>query len=483
MIKKTLLLSLACLTFLSGFAQEFKTEKSSYFTKESEKDIYKIVFPSAYGFMTLHHLDNVFMDIKKTMVLTKYDQEMNSIESMSFNLPKLNLRPSDLLDVIELEGQLIFLSNVMDKKSGVNQINAQVYSQKENTVGDHITLSSFPIEKYSKSGFYDIAISPDQSKIAIVANMPFVKKTKEKVKVWVYDNQLNLLWEQSETLSYPSERAYQEEVFVQNSGVVVMSKVIDAYKKSRKTQLLSFNGNSVEDQTFSSAGFLPMEMTLIDVNGKSMLTGFFWNGKKAIIKINSKEGNDNDGAFLYDLDSNNLIGIHEWSESLKSDDLKSLHVVDAKVVNDDIYIIGEKQLKKSEFRKTGGTTSTEMDYFYTYGSSVIVNMDTKGTLKSFTPLFSSKQYKNYEKEKGSMTALFLENGLRVFHNNNSHLALSTYFTENPGKFYPTRVIPYEHGQAKLPYILPQTVREVKNYGMVYYMTKARDRYWFNKMTW
>ena len=474
---------IACFTISFGYSQEFKTEHSAHFTKESEKDIYKIVLPSAYGFTTLHHLDNVMMDNTKAMVLTKYDQSMQAIDTKTFNLPKLDLRASDLQEVIELGDQLIFLSTVMDKKSAKHQVNAQVYSEKDNAVSANKVLASFPISGHSKSGFYQIALSPDQTKIALVANMPFEKKTNEKVKVWVYDNQLNLLWEQSETLNYDSERAYQEDVFVQNSGTVVMNKITDAYKKTRKSELLTFNGTTVSTQNFSSEGFLPLEMSLIDVNGQPMLAGFFWNGKKSVIKINSQEGEDNDGAFLYDLSANNLIGIHEWSDGLDAKDLKSLQVIDVKVMGDDIFMIGEKQLVDSEFRKNGNTPTTDLDYFYTFGSSIIVNFDTKGTLKSFTPLFNTSKYKNYDKEKGSFSVLFLENALRVFSNNSGAISFDTFFTENKGTFYRPSVIPFDNGTSTTPYVLPKTVRVVENYGMVYYITNYRDRYWLNKMTW
>lgn len=482
-MKKILLTIIAFFTLSFGFAQDFKNEHSTHFQKESKKEIYKIVFPSAYGFMTLHHLDNVMMDNIKAMVLTKYDQSMQSIETKTFNLPKLGLRASDLQEVIELDDQLIFLSKVMHKKIAKHQVNAQVYSEKENTVSENKILASFAIDGYSKSGYYQIAISPDKTKIAIVANMPFVKKTQEKVKIWLYDNQLNLLWEQTETLSYKCERAYQEEVFVLNSGEVMISKVIDAYKKTRQSQLLTFNGNSIETQNFSSPGFLPMQMKLINVNGKAMLIGFFWNGKNSVIKINSTEGEDNDGAFLYDLSTSNLIGIHEWSESLNSKDLKSLQVVDVEVVNDNIFMIGEKQLEDSEFRKNGNTVTNELDFLYTYGSSVIVNFDTKGTLKSFTPLFNSKKYKNHKKEIGSLSALYLENGLRIFSNSDNIITFNTFFTENRSTFVRPKILPSDHASSTIPLILPKTVRAVNNYNIVYYITQYGDRYWFNKMTW
>ena len=480
MTKNIIISAIAILTLNFGFAQTFQTQVGPSFKKESEKDIYHIVFPSAYGFMTLHHLDNVMMDNTKAMVLTKYDQTMQSIETKTFNLPKLGQRAADLQRVIELDDKLIFLSTSMDKKTGAHQVFAQVYNQKDNSVSAEKVLASIPIEGYSNSGYYQIAVSPNQSKIAIYANMPFEKKMQEKVQAWMYDIELNNLWEHTETLSFESERAYQEETFVSNEGQLYVSKVTDFYKKTRTTHLLKCNGKSFESSVLSADGFQPMDMSLINVTGKPMLVGFFWDGTKGIIKVNSEEGNDNDGAFLYDLSESKLIGIHKWSTSLNTSDLKSLEVVDVKVVGDDIFMIGEKRLEKSEFRKNGSTPTMDLDYFYTFGSSVIVNLDTKGTLKSFTPLMGSKLYKNTDKEKGSVAALYLENGLRIF-SNNDYIRCDSFFTQNKATFNSPSVRP--NGIGTTPYIIPATVSEVKKYNLVYYITNYGDQYWLNKMSW
>lgn len=483
LVKKIAIILITCFAVSIGFAQVFRTEHSSYFKKENEKDVYSIHFPSPYGFTALHHLDNVMMDNTKAMVLSKYDQGLKNVETITFNLPKLGLRASDLQEVIEIDGKLIFLSTVMDKTAASHQVNAQVYSDKSNSVSENKVIAQFPIEKYSASGFYNIAISPDNTKFAILANMPFVKKAKEKVMVWVYDMQLNLLWKQTETLNYDSSRSYDEQIFLQDSGVVLMNKTIDPYEKSRSNKLLTFDGTNLETFDFSKDGFMPMEMKLIDVNGLPMLVGFFWNGKKDVIRINSKEGNDNDGAFLYDLGAKTLIGIHEWSDTLDISDLKSLQVVDVKVKGDDIYMIGEKYLYNSEFRKIDNAMSTDLDYLYTYGSSIIVNFDIRGTLKGLTPLFGPRQYKNDAKEEGSMSALILENGLRVFSNNDNYITMSSFFGGNDVAFTRPAIIPYDHGSTTTPLILPSTVTAVKDYAMVYYITHYGDRYWFNKMTW
>jgi len=145
-MKKYILILISISLFNFGFAQEFKTEVGSSFKKENEKEVYQIVFPSAYGFMTLHHLDNVMMDNTKAMTLTKYDQAMQSIETLTFNLPKMGARAADLVEVIELEDQLIIISDAMEKKSGKHEIYAQVYSVKENAVGERKILASFALK-------------------------------------------------------------------------------------------------------------------------------------------------------------------------------------------------------------------------------------------------------------------------------------------------------------------------------------------------
>ena len=146
-MKKIGVTLIACLIMGYGFGQDFKTTHGAYFKKESEQDIYNIHFTSAYGFTTLHHLDNVMLDNTKAMVLTKYNQDMKDGETITFNLPKLGLRASDLQEVIEIDDQLVFLSTVMDKKSTRHEVNAQVYSNKSTSVSENKVIASFPIEK------------------------------------------------------------------------------------------------------------------------------------------------------------------------------------------------------------------------------------------------------------------------------------------------------------------------------------------------
>lgn len=481
-LKNNLILLISCLSFSIGFSQEFKTSSSENFRKESNEHNLQIAFPSPYGCMVYSELEGHRMinGGVNSIKLSSFDQSMQQVATQKFELPMLGNRAAELLKIVEYEDQLVFLSTAMNTKDGKSDLYAQVYSKADNAVGQIKTLATFAIEKYSRPGAYQVAVSPDRSKIAVFANMPYDRKSKETVKIWLFGKHLNLLWQQTASLEFDSERAYREEVFVTNAGHVFLEKTTDFEKKSKMAYLLKFDGSTSDKTTFSTDKFFPMEMALVNVEGQPMLAGFFWDGDEAIIQMNEDVGEENDGAFLYDLSQKKLIGKHLFPSKRQSnvDDgkidynsMKSLQVVDVKSVNGNIYLTGEKQLRKSEFRNDG---SMEMDYFYTYGPAVIVNMDTQGTLKTFAPIFYSTNYKN-NNEKGSLAVLDFNNGVRVFSNydRNSRYNLQAIFAEEE----------VSYGDPEGYYILPSTVERVNNYNLLYFITSTGNGYYLNKMTW
>jgi len=225
-------------------------------------------------------------------------------------------------------------------------------------------------------------------------------------------------------------------------------------------------------------------MEILNANGVPMLAGFYWDGKKIPVKINHVEGDDTNGVFLYNLNSKKLIGKHDWNEDLNNKfDYKSLKVTDVLVNNDDIIIFGERQLYKSEFRKSNGTPTTEMDYFYTFGATLMVNMDTKGTLKKMYSLYEASEFKNEVKEKAGYALLNLKDGLFLFSNRNGNMIMDHFFTNEDPSFSPPKVRLNTNTTSSVPYIIPHTFRTVDGYGLAYYLSSYGDTYWVTKMTW
>lgn len=465
-----------------SYGQKFKIEKSASFTKNHKNEISEIVFPSAYGFMTYSYTDVSFTNYAKSITLTSYDQTMQDAGTTHIDLPKVGYKVAVLDNVVETKNKLIIFSTFLSKKLGVHKAYVQSYDRESKAVSETAVAAEFPIEKLSKSGFYKIEASADNSKIAVFANLPFEKKTNESVRIWMYDQDMNLLWEQTETLDYPSKRAYTEEVFVTNNGEVLLFKTSDPFKKSRKTDILKFDGQQVSTSTFSEDGFHPRDIQMIDLQTKQLLTGFYWSGSRPAINTKDKLGEQTDGVFLFDISQNKILGKHSFKTNISEaniPDLVSLKIIDIEPLGDDIYIVAEKQLKDSSFKGEGTSKiSTELEYTYTYGSKLLVNMDMQGTLKDMTRIQAKAVYKDETSIKGSLAAHYIDGGLRLFRNRRTgivdkYFQLETFYSEENAS----------SSNIYSRYILPHTVKVVPDYNIIYFMTQTGESIKFNKMTW
>jgi len=498
------LLLLSCALFKIS-AQEFTTETSSSFAKNNNSELYQLVLANPYGFVTYHYKKFRVADMNREITITKYDQSMSSVNSINFSLPRLNKRIADLIEVFELPkaNKLLFISKATDKKEGKHNVYVQIYDDEKNTISEPKLLNSIPIESYSRSGFNKVAISEDNSKIAVFTNLPYVKKTNESIKVMVYDTStFNLIWKQEKTLDFPSKKAYSEKLFVNNNGTVYLNKLIDKFKKTRSIFNLTFNGDTVSKSKFSQDNFFPTEYKLLNSGNDSFFTGVYWNRKGNTVRFDDGAGYQNNGVFLYKISENQLLGKHNWEETIKYSQSNSIKIVKYFVENDNIFLVGEKQTYDSKFREVDGKSTMDIDEHYSYFSSVIANLDFSGTLKSFK-LHSAEDmtYINSQKEEGGLGFLFLEGALHIFDNENkiyeyydnqghkynlknNEIRLTSYFNNS------TPTLSVKKVQHKIiskvyvkPHMLSSSLKKVENYNLAYFISTYNNQYTFNKVSW
>lgn len=466
---------------LSTFAQEFKIESSKIYDKDHPNQITKVVFATPYDFYTYSYLNNVFLDNQKEITLAKYDQELTKVSTFRFNLPKLELRAADLDEVIELDNKLIFISNSMSKKKGIREVYAQVFSKETNSVSDAVTIASYPIESYSKSGQVEVSYSQNKNRIAILANMPFVKKTKEKIKVWTFDTNLQSIWEASHTLGAESERAYNQDLHISNDGKVHLVQRNKYNTKKATSTLVSIDGDNLNEVLLSEPGFFLRNTTLINIGLEDLVGGFYYEGKVPYVDNNSDKGNATTGVFLYKINDAKMIAKHEFDSSVNgTKNLTSMNPIFTNVFGDDIYLIGEKQTYSSKFKSD---KSTELDYLYTHGPTVLLNLDTKGTLKDTQVMNNTYTYKNGNNERASMAVLPLNGGLKVLYNQSSFTMVGFYNNDEQPTYYPPENYASNGTSRLTTYLVPSSVSSVKDYNLVYFVTTNGNNIWLNKMTW
>jgi len=460
-------------------AQEFKIESSKAYKKANPNEVYEVVFATPYGFSTYSYLKNVFLDNTKAINITKYDQQLNAFETKTFNLPKLDLRAADLDKVIALETKLIFISNSMSKKKGVREIYAQVYDSETGAISEHQIIASYAIDSYSKSGQLEVNASEDKTKIVVFANLPYVKKTNEKIKTWVFDNQLQPLWSAAHDLIVDSERAHDQDVNVSNDGVVYVTKRHDYNSKKATSTIITITDNSVSETVISEPTFYVRNTSLVNIGTENLIAGYYFEGNVPKVDYNSLEGNATTGVFLYSPNSKKLLGKHPFNPAEGNvKDLTSIAPLHANVIGDDIYLIGEKQTYTSKFKSD---KSTDLDYIYTHGPTVITNLDTKGTLKNMRLLYNDTTFKNENSEKSSIATVVLNGGLKLFYNKND-FTISSYFNTDKVT-YNMLATKYESGSSASSYLVPQSLKMVDDYNLIYFVATNGETYWLNKMSW
>ena len=479
-MKKFIIGLLAIGIFSFSHAQEFKIESSTAYKKGHVNEVYEVVFATPYGFSTYSMLKNVFLDNSKEISVTKYDQELNAIETKRFNLPKLGLRAADLNKVIELETKLIFISNSMSKKKGIREIYAQVFDSETSEVSEAKVIASYKIDGYSKSGQLEVNVSENNSKIVVFANLPFVKKTKEKIKTWVLTSDLENLWSTEKALSLDSERAHDQDVYVSNDGIVYVTKRNDYNTKKATSTVITIKDGSVSENVISNASFFIRNTTLVNIGTNNLIAGYYYEGKVPRVDYNSLEGDETTGVFIYNPNSETLLGKHAFETPEGNvKDLTSVLPTNTIVVGDDIYLIGEKQTYTSKF-KAG--QSTELDYIYSHGPTVITNFDTKGTLKSMLMLNNANTFKNENSEKASIRTLYINGGLKLFYNNKPYFEISGFYSTEPVS-HNTIDTKLEGGSRSTSYLVPKSLKMVKDYNLVYFVSTNGETFWLNSMSW
>ncbi|MFD1063929.1 hypothetical protein ACFQ1Q_11790 [Winogradskyella litorisediminis] len=472
---------LLALSFSIGFAQEFKIESSTQFEKNHENEVTEVVFATPYGFSTYSYLKNVFLDNQKEITITKYDQQLQQAGTIRFNLPKLEQRAADLDKVIELEKDLIFISNSMSKKQGIRNIYAQVYNLESNAVSELKIIASYPIESYSKSGQVEVNVSENKQQIVVLANMPFVKKTQEKVKVWVFNTNLDEQWNATHTIGLDSERAHNQDVHVANDGTVHLVKRHKYSTKKATSTLVTINGDNKTETLISTPNFFVRNTTLVNVGTDNLLAGFYYEGKVPYVKNTSDEGNETSGVFLYSINDSKIIGQHKFMVDGKPvKDLASVTPVFTHVFGDDLFIVGEKQTYSSKFKEGN---STELDYMYTHGPTAIIHLNTNGTLKEMNVLNNANTFKNAQSERASVAALPMNGGVKLFYNK-STFTVAGFYDNAEKTTYNTLPTKYkDNTSTSTSYLVPKSLKAVDNYNLIYFVATNGNRYWLNKMTW
>jgi hypothetical protein len=142
---------------------------------------------------------------------------------------------------IALNDKMILFRSVFNKEAKKEVLYAHDVTEKGivSQTGKEITFIT--AEKAMNSGNFSIKAAADGKSFVVLSEYPFVKETKEKLAITVFDNVLNQVWTKELELPYDSRRGPVNEVSVSNSGVAYIIKKVEGPKNADFYSVFQFS--------------------------------------------------------------------------------------------------------------------------------------------------------------------------------------------------------------------------------------------------
>lgn len=134
---------------------------------------------------------------------------------------------------VALNDKMVLFRSVYNKEEKKCVLYAHELNQKGMILDDAgKAITSITAEKAMNSGNFIIKASADGKSFVVLSEFPFVKETKEKFAVSVFDNSLKQVWSKEFELQYDSRRGPTNEPILTNSGIVYLIKKVEGPKNA-----------------------------------------------------------------------------------------------------------------------------------------------------------------------------------------------------------------------------------------------------------
>jgi len=168
--------------------------------------------------------------------LEHYTPQMKLRKSVKLEM-KYKKKRVEFESIIPFGGKLYLFTSFNNEAKKTNYLFAQEVNYRRLTPSKKLVkVAENPTRNKAQEGYFDFSISKDSSKLLIYNQNPEQKKTQETFSIYVYDQEMNQMWEKEITLPYPDESVDVERFEIDNDGnVYILNKVFtDGGKKVKR---------------------------------------------------------------------------------------------------------------------------------------------------------------------------------------------------------------------------------------------------------
>jgi outer membrane protein assembly factor BamB len=277
--KTCCLFSLFCLINNSAFSQEPIYDCGEILTNENPDDkITKIIYSDNSGFYVLRE-GGPYSDPR--VMLEKYDYTYKKLFSKSLLTNTAGVMGNSQLYRKVLVGNgkfYVFYDGWISKEQKAYYI-VRTFNEEGDEVGTGKELETMKAEKQMNSGNYYPELSPDKSKLILLAEMPFVKETKEKITIKVIETSTwKDLWRKEITLENICKRGPSNIPAVDNQGNAYILKTIISGKEGDQYMIFTSSAATQDwkENILTQPGkIISLSRFFINNQGDAVLTALY----------------------------------------------------------------------------------------------------------------------------------------------------------------------------------------------------------------
>jgi len=151
--------------------------------------------------------------------LEHYTPQMKLRKSVKLEM-KYKKKRVEFESIIPFGGKLYLFTSFNNEAKKTNYLFAQEVNYRRLTPSKKLVkVAENPTRNKAQEGYFDFSISKDSSKLLIYNQNPEQKKTQETFSIYVYDQEMNQMWEKEITLPYPDESVDVERFEIDNDFV------------------------------------------------------------------------------------------------------------------------------------------------------------------------------------------------------------------------------------------------------------------------
>ncbi|MDN3724885.1 hypothetical protein QRD02_10860 [Aequorivita sp. SDUM287046] len=216
-------------------------------------------FPFGRADETEKNITHVVADDKLYRISSKYDLgtfnqkvtvdqfSLNDLEKtgsrdLSVEQPMMGVASLTFNSMFQKEGsQFIFFYTDYDRKTKKNKLLFRKVNINSGKLGELQTV----LETDTNDGRFFVSQSDNKQYFAVLNELPFAKKSNEKVEFFLLDGEAKILKQKTHQFEIEDNRDKQHSLYVSNNGLVILVKKVD--EKKVKPYLNLYTWNTSED--------------------------------------------------------------------------------------------------------------------------------------------------------------------------------------------------------------------------------------------